>query len=76
MSTNDFLNENNLSEIDFISIDTEGLDSKIIKNIDFTKTKIKLICVEKIDDESIDYLNINNYKLIHTTIGNAFYSPL
>lgn len=73
VSSNDFFEENNLFHVNFISIDAEGYDSKIIKNLNLEKIKIDLICVENIDDESIKFLENNNYKLVYTTTGNKFY---
>jgi len=73
MSANNFCEENNLTHIDFMSIDAEGYDSKIIKNLDLSKIKIDLICVENIDDESVNFLEKSNYKLVYTTTGNRFY---
>jgi len=41
--------------LDFLSIDVEGLDLGILKNIEFEKFKINVICVE-----TVEYLNGNN----------------
>ena len=38
--------ENNLKNIDLLSIDVEGLDLEILQSIDWTKYQPKIICVE------------------------------
>ncbi len=43
---NEILEENNIFEIDFLSIDVEGAELKILQSIDFDKFKIKLIIYE------------------------------
>jgi FkbM family methyltransferase len=40
------LEENNISEVDYCSIDTEGSEFDIIKSIDFSKVNIKLFSIE------------------------------
>lgn len=40
------LDDNNIHEIDFCSIDTEGSEFNIIKSIDFEKTNIKIFAIE------------------------------
>lgn len=47
------LDEHNLLEIDFCSIDTEGSEFNIVQSIDFDKTNIKVFIIE------------NNYKEIN-----------
>jgi hypothetical protein len=59
----------NIKEIDYLKIDTEGLDFDIIKSIDFNLFDIKLIKTEyeHISDqgytleEMVDFLKENNY---------------
>lgn len=41
-----FLQISGITEIDFISIDCEGVDFEILSQIDFDKLKIKMVCVE------------------------------
>ena len=43
---NDILEENKIYDIDFMSIDTEGSELKILKSIDFNKFNIKVIVCE------------------------------
>jgi FkbM family methyltransferase len=52
----------NIQEIDFLSIDVEGSELPIIKNIDFKKYKIKVIVVEYLD-LSLPALEIKNIKI-------------
>ena len=53
-----------ISEIDYLKIDTEGMDFDILKSIDYTKYKINVIKMEhSYCDEKlvIDFLNNNGY---------------
>ena len=43
---NDLVEKYNISEIEYLLIDTEGYDYQIIKSIDFTKTKINKVKFE------------------------------
>jgi FkbM family methyltransferase len=56
-------------EIDFLSLDTEGSEFEIIKNLDLKKHKIKVICVEHNLSTNRDiiysYLKENNYKKLN-----------
>ncbi len=65
---------------DFLSLDTEGLDYEILKTLDFSKYKIKVICVETIKlnatekSEDIDrFLKSKNYELRAMTAINSIY---
>ena len=40
------LEENNISEVDFLKIDCEGMDLSIIKTLDFSKYKINFLSIE------------------------------
>lgn len=44
------LDKHNINSVDFLSVDTEGNELKVLKSIDFTKTKIFSVSIE------------NNYK--------------
>lgn len=59
------IEENNLFEIDFCSIDTEGSELEILESIDYTKTLVKVIIVENNYGESKieSFLKIKGYKL-------------
>jgi FkbM family methyltransferase len=72
-NTTELLIKHNLTNIDFISIDTEGYDEKVLLGIDFEKININLICVELITQLGKSILETNNFQLIHKTLGNQFY---
>jgi FkbM family methyltransferase len=65
--------KHNISKIDIISIDTEGHDLIVLKNIDVKKYNPKVIRIEYINlseedqKNAIDYLENNNY--IYNVIG-------
>ena len=56
-------------EIDFFSLDTEGSEFEIIKSLDFSKHRIKVICVEHNLSSNRDliqnHLLANNYKKLN-----------
>ncbi len=72
-NTTELLIKHNLIDIDFVSIDTEGYDEKVLLGIDFNKISIDLICIETITPISEKLLYSNNYQLVHKTLGNLFY---
>lgn len=58
---------------DFISIDAEGVDLLILKQIDLSKVECKMVCVEHNGIniiEYIDYIRSFGLKLIHTNAEN------
>lgn len=57
------LEENNVSHIDFLSIDTEGSELDILSSVDFNKVFIDVICIED---------NYNNPKLLKFFIDNGY----
>lgn len=59
ISIKKFLNKINLSEIDRFYIDTEGLDCKLIKQIDFTKYNIKYLEYEYVHSDGINTFGQN-----------------
>jgi FkbM family methyltransferase len=71
--TSDLFDFHKLNNIDFISIDTEGYDEKVLLGIDFNKTKINLICIENISNIGVELLRSNGFELIGESIGNKFY---
>jgi FkbM family methyltransferase len=73
IKTSDLFKKHSLKKIDFISIDTEGYDSKIINGINFDDVEIDLFCIENIDHSSEEILSNFGYSLIHVTTGNKFY---
>ena len=73
--------DNNLPSnqfIDFISIDVEGFDLKVIKSFDIQKFNINIVCIEEnmlkynsySDSEIYRFLSANDYKL-HCIIGKS-----
>lgn len=62
------LDEENLLDIDFCSIDTEGSEFKILKSIDFSRTNIKVFIIEKnYNDFSVrNFLESKGYELYKT----------
>lgn len=81
---NEVLNDNfENSSPDFISIDVEGLDLPILKQIDFHNCKTKVICVETLAyDENMnsykitaitDFLNSKGYNVFADTRVNTIY---
>ena len=63
--TNELLRKNNFFNIDFLTIDTEGSELEILKNINFDIFNIKIIVVENNynDNKLIDFLYSKNYNL-------------
>ena len=67
ISLNDLLQKYNCSKIfDYLSIDTEGTEYEIIKNLDFDKFKPKIITIEHNYNEAernkiYNLLTKNNY---------------
>lgn len=66
ININDLLLENNLFEIDYMSIDTEGYELKILKSLDHNKFKIKFLTVEHGCDPEYqkqikDFMETKNY---------------
>jgi FkbM family methyltransferase len=61
--------------IHFISIDAEGVDFPILKSIDFSRFRPKLICIERSRAvEELDaVLNPHGYQFVATTPDNAIY---
>lgn len=63
----DILFENNISNIDFFSLDVEGFEYEVLKGIDFTQHLPKFILIEiytKDYDKIHNFLKEKNYELI------------
>jgi len=64
---------------DFLSIDVEGFDEKIIKNFDFLKYRPKVICIETVDAKGVDkkelknYIKQMNFQLVCNMGGNSIF---
>ena len=73
---------NNLisKKIDFLNIDIEGLDLKVIKDIKLKKLRPELICVEMLNlkekRECVNFLKKFNYKIIKKIKDNLFFSKI
>jgi FkbM family methyltransferase len=59
------LEKNNITEVDYCSIDTEGSEFNIIKSIDYDKSNIKIFSIENNygDTEIKDFLESKGYTL-------------
>ncbi len=67
LSINNFFEKHSLNEIDYLSIDLEGLDYEVLISIDFTKFNIKNI--------SIEYLHLTKFQkknLINLLAKNGY----
>ena len=73
------LRKHNLNKIDFLNIDIEGHELKVLQSLDFNKIKINIICVEILNYDSISrkrtnliirYLKKNGYILKYKGIVN------
>jgi FkbM family methyltransferase len=60
---NEILVENNIYDIDFLSVDVEGAELKILKSIDYNKFKIKVIVYEngEADQPIRDFMKTKGY---------------
>jgi FkbM family methyltransferase len=59
---------------DFLNLDTEGWDYKILAAADFSKTNPKLICTEMGEDNAVKhFLNERGYAMAAKTIANVIF---
>ncbi len=67
-------------KIDFLNIDIEGLDLKLIKDLKLKTLRPELICVEMLNNkekkEYVNYLKRFKYKLIKQIKDNLFFSKI
>jgi FkbM family methyltransferase len=70
-----FIEENGITEIDFISIDTEGTELDVLKGFDINKFSPKLFVIENNYDSSeiADYLETFGYTRIKRVVVNDFF---
>jgi FkbM family methyltransferase len=63
---NDLMDQNGITHINFLSIDTEGGELDILKSIDWSRFTIDVIAVEDnySDNQFVSYLRQNNYYLV------------
>lgn len=71
----EILDKDNIDHIDYLSIDTEGSEEKILKGINFDKINIELISVEILHDSTniINMLDSYNYKFHSTVVYDSFF---
>jgi hypothetical protein len=72
MNFNDVLAEHFGNGIDFISIDTEGVDLPILQSINFQRFRPKMICIEATADFN-PTLEPAGYELTARTPDNVIY---
>jgi FkbM family methyltransferase len=62
-------------DIDFISIDCEGLDMEVLQSMDWNRYHVRLVCVEHSMPKSDlhSYMNSIGYTFFDETIGNSFF---
>jgi len=58
---------------DYISLDTEGYEYRILKDFDFKKYCVKIFCVEKGDNRVNELLKSNGYYVAAETPSNSIY---
>lgn len=82
LTLNQIVEKNKVSKIDLLCIDVEGHDFKVLKSLDLTKYRPKLIVVEMLDSfdfnnvtdsEIFNYLKMNKYKLVGYLIVNGYF---
>lgn len=70
----DLLKKTKFKIFDFISIDIEGAELKVLPQIDFTKLETKLVCVEYNGKNKMLFDKIfNKFTLIHQNQENLIY---
>lgn len=72
------LNKENINNIDYLSIDTEGSELSILKSINFDLNNITLISCENngYNNDVENYLKTKNYKKITKICGDDFYEKI
>lgn len=71
-----FINDTKLNLFDFISIDCEGVDFKILSQIDLTKYAVKMVCIEynnKDEQMFTNYFKLHNFKLHYKNYCNLIF---
>lgn len=74
-SMNTFMKENNIKNVDILSIDTEGTELDVLKGMDLNKHRPKVIVLENNynSSEYVDYLSKFGYRLDKRIEVNDFY---
>ena len=72
------LEENNINNVDYLSIDTEGSELNVLKGIDFDKININIISVENngYNNDVRNHLESFNYEFLCKVCGDEIYSKL
>lgn len=74
-----FLRESPFKQFDFITIDAEGDDFEILRQIPLWEIGCRLLCIEFFNEVKLlrfqEYLLEVNYHLVHQTKCNAFFAP-
>ncbi len=75
---NELLEENNISHVDFLSLDTEGSEASILQSIDFSRFDIDIIIVENnFNDDSIrNLLSSKGYNLVSSVEWDDVFKKL
>ena len=58
------LKQNNLIKIDFLNIDVEGFDFKVLSTLDFSEIKPTMICIEENNYNTQKILETNTHKYL------------
>lgn len=61
--------------VDFLSVDCEGVDMEVIQSNNWNRYRPRLVCVEHSmpKDELNKFMESNRYEFLLSTIGNSFY---
>jgi FkbM family methyltransferase len=71
----DIFRENNITKIDYLSIDTEGNEFRVLKSINFDECYIRIISAENGDDKSgVKQLLVDNgFSFVANVCGDYIY---
>lgn len=69
------LDENSISKVDYLSIDTEGSELSVLKSIDFNRFDVNVISVENNNYHNLvyEYLTSNGYEFLLRVCGDEIY---
>ena len=75
ITINQFLEDNNISQIDLLSVDLEGAEYDVMRTLDWDKYKPAIIISEyetvgKLDYRLSEYLDNKGYRMVHQTRYN------
>ena len=82
VNINSIFEKYNIKSINFLSIDVEGHEFKILKSINFNKINVEVICVEILEHDKflktksevlLKFLKKNNYTLKAKTVSNYIF---